>query len=135
MRLMFVHYLFEDRGSAQDIHNFAVAARELGHEVAIYGRPKGSSPFNYSMDLESADAVAFIFEWTTDLQEVDCLDWVRLATRSQTRFSSPPIIRCAPMSGLISSTPIPPSGKSPSAPTERSTRCTTLATTGFDGAR
>ena len=81
MRLMFVHYLFEDRGSAQDIHNFAVAARELGHEVAIYGRPKGSSPFNYSMDLESADAVVFIFEWTTDLQEGDCLDWVRLAAR------------------------------------------------------
>src|SRR5258708_19556177 len=79
MRLMFVHYLFEDRGSAQDIHNFAVAARELGHEVAIYGRPKGSSPFNYSMDLESADAVVFIFEWTTALQEGDCLDWARLA--------------------------------------------------------
>jgi hypothetical protein len=78
MRLMFVHYLFEDRGSAQDIHNFAVAARELGHEVAIYGRPRENSPFNYCMDLHSADAVIFIFEWTTDLQEGDHLDLARM---------------------------------------------------------
>ncbi len=81
MRLMFVHYLFEDRGSAQDIHNFAVAARELGHEVAIYGRPKENSPFNYSMDLKSADAMVFIFEWTTDLQEGDLLDLARMVAR------------------------------------------------------
>src|SRR5215831_18643713 len=81
MRLMFVHYLFEDRGSAQDIHNFAVAARQLGHEVAIYGRPKTGSPFNYSLDVESADAVVFIFEWTTSLQFGDCLDLVRLVSR------------------------------------------------------
>src|SRR5262249_430550 len=81
MRLMFVHYLYEDRGSAQDIHNFALAARELGHEVAIYGRPKERSPFNYSMDLESADAIVFIFEWTTDLQEGDCLDLARMVAR------------------------------------------------------
>jgi hypothetical protein len=81
MRLMFVHYLFEDRGSAQDIHNFAVAARELGHEVAIYGRPRNGSPFSYSMDLESADAVVFIFEWTTDLQEGDLLDLTRMIAR------------------------------------------------------
>ena len=81
MRLMLVHYLYEDRGSAQDIHNFAVAARMLGHEVAIYGRPKENSPFNYSMDLESADGVVFIFEWTTEFQEGDCLDWARMAAR------------------------------------------------------
>jgi hypothetical protein len=78
---MFVHYLFEDRGSAQDIHNFARAARELGHEVAIYGRPKENSPFNYSTDLESADAMVFILEWTTDLQEGDLLDWTRMTAR------------------------------------------------------
>jgi len=81
MRLMFVHYLFEDRGSAQDIHNFAVAARELGHEIAIYGRPRENSPFNYSMDLESADAIVFILEWTTDVQDGDRLDWARMAAR------------------------------------------------------
>jgi len=81
MRLMFVHYVYEDRGSAQDIHHFARAARELGHEVAIYGRPKARSPFNYSMDLESADAIVFIFEWTTDLQEGDYLDFARMVAR------------------------------------------------------
>ena len=77
MRLMFVHYLFEDRGSAQDIHHFALAAKELGHEVALYGPPDPSSPFNYSLDVESADAVIFIFEWTTDLQFGDDLDLLR----------------------------------------------------------
>jgi len=81
MRLMFIHYFFEDRGSAQDLHNFALAARELGHEVAIYGRPRPDSPFNYSMDLESADALIFIFEWTTALQEGDALDLTRMIAR------------------------------------------------------
>ena len=46
MRLMFVHYLFGDRGSAQDIRNFELAARDLGYKVAIYGPPKENSPFN-----------------------------------------------------------------------------------------
>ena len=81
MRLMFVHYLFEDRGSAQDIHNYAKAARAMGHEVALYGPQNPNSPFNYSMDVESADAVIFIFEWTTDLQDGDALDLVRLVAR------------------------------------------------------
>jgi len=80
MRLMFVHYLFEDRGSAQDIHHFAMAAAELGHEVALYGPPNPYSPFNYSLDVASADAVIFIFEWTTNLQFGDCLDMVRLVS-------------------------------------------------------
>jgi hypothetical protein len=78
MRLMFVHYLYEDRGSAQDVHNFAVTAREMGHEVALYGPPNPQSPFNYSLDMAAADAVIFIFEWTTDLQFGDRLDWLRL---------------------------------------------------------
>lgn len=81
MRLMLVHYLYEDRGSAQDIYNFAKAAPELGHEIAIYGKPRESSPFNYSLDLKSADAVVFIFEWTTDLQDGDALDFARLVAQ------------------------------------------------------
>jgi hypothetical protein len=81
MRLMFVHYLFEDRGSAQDVHHFAQTARELGHEVALYGPPNPKSPFNYSLDMASADAVVFIFEWTTDLQFGDHLDLLRLVSR------------------------------------------------------
>jgi hypothetical protein len=81
MRLMFVHYLFEDRGSAQDIYNFTLAARDLGHEIMIYGPATKNSPFNYSMDLESSDAIVFILEWTTDLQEGDALDWLRMVGR------------------------------------------------------
>ncbi len=78
MRLIFVHYVYEDRGSAQDLHNYSAIARELGHEVVIYGPPSETSSFNYSMDIESADAVVFIFEWTTDLQQGDQLDFARL---------------------------------------------------------
>jgi hypothetical protein len=78
MRLMFVHYVFEDRGSAQDLHHFALTARAMGHEVALYGPPNPGSAFNYSLDMSSADAVIFIVEWTTDLQFGDRLDWVRL---------------------------------------------------------
>jgi len=78
MRLMLVHYVYEDRGSAQDVHNYAQAARTLGHEVVLYGRENPASPFNYSMDLKSADAVVFIFEWTTTLQDGDALDMARM---------------------------------------------------------
>jgi hypothetical protein len=75
---MFVHYVFEDRGSAQDLHHFALTAKAMGHEVALYGPPNPKSSFNYSLDMASADAVIFIVEWTTDLQFGDRLDWARL---------------------------------------------------------
>ncbi len=78
MRLIFVHYVYEDRGSAQDLHNYAETAKLLGHEVVVYGPPRAKSSFNYSRDIGSADAVIFIFEWTTDLQQGDRLDFVRL---------------------------------------------------------
>src|SRR5262245_32245725 len=78
MRLMFVHHVLEDRGSAQDIYNYAQIARVLGHEVALYGPPNVESAFNYSLDMGSADAVIFIFEWTTNLQHGDNLDFLRL---------------------------------------------------------
>lgn len=78
MRFMFVHHVIEDRGSAQDIFNYAHVARALGHEVALYGPPGLDSPFNYSLDIDSADAVIFIFEWTTALQFGDNLDVMRL---------------------------------------------------------
>jgi hypothetical protein len=79
MRLLFVHYVLPDRGSAQDMHHYVRAARSLGHEVAVYGRPAAASPFHYSVDIGAADAVVFIFEWTTHLQYGDALDLVRLA--------------------------------------------------------
>jgi hypothetical protein len=78
MRLMFVHHVVEDRGSAQDMHNYAQVARALGHEVALYGPPNGASAFNYSQDVGSVDAVIFIFEWTTHLQYGDNVDLLRL---------------------------------------------------------
>src|SRR5436305_186321 len=80
MRLIFVHWAHEDRGSAQDLHNYREAAKRLGHEVVIYGPPELSS-FFYSLDLEQADAVIFIFEWTTDFQRGDHVDWLRLLSR------------------------------------------------------
>ncbi len=81
MRLMFIHYVLEDRGSAQDMHNYVQTARALGHEVVLYGRPKPGSAFNYSLHVGSADAAIFIFEWTTDLQDGDQVDLVRLVAK------------------------------------------------------
>lgn len=78
MRLMFVYWAFEDQGSGLLIQGYTEAARELGHEVVVYGRPNPKIPLHYSLDIASADAVLFIFEWTTNLMQGDTLDWVRL---------------------------------------------------------
>jgi hypothetical protein len=81
MRLMFVYWAFEDQGSGLLIQGYTRAAQELGHEVVVYGRPNPKIPLNYSLDIESADAVLFIFEWTTKLMQGDSLDWVRLMSK------------------------------------------------------
>jgi hypothetical protein len=78
VRLIFVHHVLEDRGSAQDMFHYARVAKMLGHEVRLYGQPNSASAFNYSMDVESADAVVFIVEWTSDVQNGDSLDFARL---------------------------------------------------------
>jgi hypothetical protein len=78
MRLMFVHHVMEDRGSAQDMYHYVAAARALGHEVALYGPPNRSSAFHYSLAIDAADAVIFIFEWTTALQFGNEVDLARL---------------------------------------------------------
>lgn len=78
MRLMFVYWAFEDQGSGLLIQGYSEAARALGHEVAVYGRPNPKIPLNYSLDIDAADAVLFIFEWTTQLMQGDGLDWIRL---------------------------------------------------------
>jgi hypothetical protein len=75
MRLMFINWAFENHGSAQDIYNYAQIAKAVGHEVALYGPPNPESLFNYSLDIDSADAVIFIFEFETWLAN---LDFVRL---------------------------------------------------------
>ena len=81
MRLVFVYYVMGDAGSAQDIQNYTRVARALGHELVIYGPPDAKSSFSFSRDLDSADAVVFIFEWTTDVREGDQLDLVRLVSK------------------------------------------------------
>jgi hypothetical protein len=81
MRILFVYWAFEDQGSGLLIQGYTRAARALGHEVAVYGRPNPKIPLNYSMDVASADAVVLIFEWTTKLMQGDGLDWVRLMSK------------------------------------------------------
>ena len=80
MRLIFVHWVYEDRGSAQDLYNYREAAKQLNHEVVIYG-PRTLSSFHYSLEISETDAVIFVFEWTTELQHGDQMDWVRLVAR------------------------------------------------------
>jgi hypothetical protein len=74
MRLMFVYWKIEDAGSAQTICNYAQAARELGHELALYA-PEGSvSRFPCSLDIERADAAIFVLEWNIYLHNNEPLD-------------------------------------------------------------
>ena len=46
--------------------------------MVLYGPPSVASPFTYSQDVNRADAVIFIFEFTTYLQYGDRFDLVRL---------------------------------------------------------
>jgi len=78
---MFVYWPFENQGSGLVIQGYSAAARDLGHEVVVYGRPNPKIPLDYSLDIASADAVIFIFEWTTDLWGGDALDVLRLVSR------------------------------------------------------
>src|SRR5712691_9387725 len=63
MRLMFVYWRIGNAGSAQDILQYARVAKSLGHEVVMYAPEEAGSTFQCSLDLESADAVIFVFEW------------------------------------------------------------------------
>src|SRR5216683_6805592 len=81
MRLMFVHHILEDRGSAQDMFHYARVARSMQHEVVLFGSPKKPSAFKYTTDVSAADAAVFIFEFSTDLQYGDLLAWTRLLSR------------------------------------------------------
>ena len=81
MRLMFIHHVLEDRGSAVDMFQYARVAEAMGHEVVLYGNPRRASAFNYTTDVNAADAAIFIFEFTTELQYGDLLDWNRLLAK------------------------------------------------------
>jgi len=78
---MFVNWAFENHGSAQDLYNYAQVARALGHEVALYGPPRAGSAFKYSLDVEAADAVVFIFEFTTRLEYGEKFGLLRMVGR------------------------------------------------------
>ncbi len=78
MRLMFAYFIAEDAGSAQDIQQYTRVAKELGHEVKLYGWPGALPSFDFERDVEWADAVIFIFEWTTQLRFGDQLDLARI---------------------------------------------------------
>jgi hypothetical protein len=81
MRLMFVYHFFGDAGSAQDIYQYSQAARRLGHEVVVYGPPDAHQSFPCSLDIESADALIFVFEWTTELRYGNQLDLARMIAK------------------------------------------------------
>ena len=78
MKLVFVYWGFENAGSMLDLRGYTRAAQAMGHDVSVYGPPNHVFGLNYSYDLTDADAVVFIFEWTTALQFGDRLDWARL---------------------------------------------------------
>jgi hypothetical protein len=81
MRLMFAYFLMRDGGSAQDVRQYVRVAEALGHEIVIYG-PRDMEPsFPCSRELDSVDAVVFIFEWTTELRVGDQLDLARIVAR------------------------------------------------------
>jgi hypothetical protein len=77
MKLLFIYHAGEDRGSARDIHLYAEAARRVGHEVTLYGPTPPGSRLPYTLDT-SADALVFVFEWTTRPPFADPLGWTRL---------------------------------------------------------
>ena len=78
MKLVFVYWGYGNAGSMLDLQGYARVARAMGHEVTIYGPPNPAFALDYSRDLSGADAVIFVFEWTTELQFGDRLDWARL---------------------------------------------------------
>jgi hypothetical protein len=78
VKLVFVYWGYENAGSMLDLRGYARAARTMGHEVTVYGPPNPRFALDYSKYLTGADAVIFVFEWTTALQFGDRLDWTRL---------------------------------------------------------
>jgi hypothetical protein len=85
MRVMFAYHLRALRsgtvGSARDLYAYGQVAKQLGHEVVVYGPPDPASPFVFSLDLKAVDALIFVFEWTTHLRDGDRLDFARFMTR------------------------------------------------------
>src|SRR5260221_11785646 len=81
MRLVFVCYPFEDQGSGLALQGYTEAAQALGHEAVVYACPYDKIPLNYSLDIGTADAIVFLFEWTTRVYYGDRLDLARLVSK------------------------------------------------------
>lgn len=81
MRFVFVNWAHDTHGSAQDLRNYSRVGRALGHDVALYGPPNPVSPFNYSLDVGPDDALVFIFEFTTNLEQSERLSFLRMLSR------------------------------------------------------
>jgi glycosyltransferase involved in cell wall biosynthesis len=78
MKILFVYWGYENAGSMLDLRGYTRVARELGHEVKVYGPADHAFGLNYSLDLSGVDSIVFVFEWTTALQFGGRLDWARL---------------------------------------------------------
>jgi hypothetical protein len=74
MRLLFVYWKVEDAGSAQDIYNYCQAAKELGHDAALYASEGAVARFKCSLDLDAADGVVFPLEWNIYLHNNEPLE-------------------------------------------------------------
>lgn len=78
MKVVFVYWAYPDQGSECDLEAYVRAGRKLGHDVLVYGPPDESIALDFSKNLESADGLVFVFEWTQALQKGNAVDWARL---------------------------------------------------------
>ncbi len=78
MRFMFVCYALHHQGSAQDVYNYMLVARSLGHEVVLYAPEGTRSYLGCSSDVGSTDGVVVILETNMYLHYGGHLNLVRL---------------------------------------------------------
>jgi hypothetical protein len=83
MRMIFLNWAFQDHGSAQDLSNYVQVGRALGHDIALYGRGGVGGGLDGSLDVASADAVVFIFEYSTYVEALDALRLVGSVPRER----------------------------------------------------
>jgi hypothetical protein len=79
MRFVFVYWRIHNAGSAQTLFSYAEAAKQLGHEVVLYGPPDPAGRFNCELNVRPDDAVIFILEWNLGDHRLMGLSEVNLA--------------------------------------------------------
>ena len=87
MKILFVMDKRVNAGSIQAVAAYVRAGDELGHTIALYGRPDPNFPtVRFSRDLEDADYVVFIFEsgvqWLSGLRLPRILSAIPRARRA-----------------------------------------------------